>query len=330
MSKIVRAIDLGWGFTKFTVQSPSGEMGFGMIPSLAPRHSGVDLGGVLLGRRKTVVVTVQGTSYEVGEDSGDIDPSDNTRNLNSDSFVFADQYKAVFLGALHAMATPSIDLLVLGLPLMNMRLSDDVRKMAIGKHEVEGRIFEVRDVVVLGQPVGGLQYCLGLSDVEGFKELHDEVSLIIDPGYLTLDFLVANGSRPIDSRSGAHTGGVSKVLRTMADSISTRYGLKFDNLSVIDKALRKNKLKINGEIVPINPHIIDAKSVIEGSVAYVKNLVGSGADIDNIILIGGGAFIYQKTLQQAYPRHKILTAPNSQFANVMGFYSAGCRLIEMS
>lgn len=324
--KIVRALDLGWGFAKYTVQNGD-EIEYKSIPSLAPRHTGVDLSGSLMGRRDTVVVEVQGTLYEVGPDSTDLDPNDASRNLN-DNYVYSDQYRAVFLGALHYMKTPVIDLLVLGLPLSHMHLTDHVKTMAVGKHKVGANEIEVKNAVILPQPVGGLNYCFSLNSQDEFADMKEEMNLVVDPGFLTFDFLVSSGNRPVDTRSGAHTGGVSKVLRAMADSISAKYGLKFENFGTIDRALMKNKLKINGAVVPLEPHVRDAKSVVEGSVSYLKNIVGSGADIDNIVLLGGGAFIYKKTLAAAYPNHTIITIPDAQTANVRGFYLAGQQLSE--
>lgn len=323
--KVVQALDLGWGFTKFSVVGPDGQVSFRAIPSIAPRHTGLDLSGSLLGRRDTVVVKVEGTSYEVGPDSADLDPNDATRNLN-DQYVYTDQYKAVFLGALHYMDAPVIDLLVLGLPLSHLHLTEQVKKMAIGKHEVVGKRVEVKDAVVLPQPLGGLLYSMSLKDVEGFEFLKEETNLVVDPGFLTFDFLVSNGDRPVETRSGAHAGGVSKVLRSMADSISQKYGIKYDNLSAIDRGVRRNKLKINGESVTLDEHIRDARPIVEGSVSYMKNIVGSGADIDNIILLGGGAFIFKRALAAAYPQHTILTVPDTQTAIVNGFYLAGLEL----
>lgn len=323
--KVVRAIDLGWGYTKFSAVKEGGEVDFKAIPSLAPRHTGLDLTGSVLGGRDTVVVKVEGTYYEVGPDSADLDPVDATRNLN-DSYVFTDQYKAVYLGALHYMGTPKIDLLVLGLPLSHLQLSEQVRGMAIGKHEVNGQTYEVVDAVVLPQPLGGLIYCTTLSDQPGFEYLKEETNLVVDPGFLTFDFLVTNGDKPVETRSSAHPGGVSKVLRAMAESISQAHGVKYDNLSAIDTAVRRGRLKINGKQVPLEDHIKAARPIVEGSVSYMKNVVGSGADIDNIILLGGGSFIFKRALAAAYAQHTILTVPEPQTANVRGFYEAGLRI----
>ena len=55
--KVIRAIDLGWGYTKFSVPTDQGVV-FESMPSLAPRHSGLDLTGSFLSKRNTVVVSV--------------------------------------------------------------------------------------------------------------------------------------------------------------------------------------------------------------------------------------------------------------------------------
>jgi plasmid segregation protein ParM len=138
--KIVRALDLGWGFAKYTVMGEHG-IEFHSFPSLAPKHTGIDLSGSLMGRRDTVVVSVQGSKYEVGPDSSDLDPNDSTRNL-SDGYVYSDQYMAVFLGSLHYMKTPVIDLLVVGLPLSHLHLADHLKKLVRGAHEVAGNLYE--------------------------------------------------------------------------------------------------------------------------------------------------------------------------------------------
>jgi plasmid segregation protein ParM len=325
-AKIVRAIDLGWGYTKYShFDIETDGLKFSSFPSLAPRSAGLDLSMSILGKRDTVVVDIDGTKYEVGPDSGDLDTNDSTRNLN-DQYIHTEQYKAVFYGALHYIAEPVIDLLVVGLPVSNMAAASKLKALMVGKHKVNDQLtVEVKDCQVLAQPLGGLYYCLSLAkEREEFEFLAEEVNLVIDPGFLTFDFLPSNGEKIIENRAGAHTGGVSKVLRSIAESISNKYGMKYDNLSAIDKGLRRRKMKINGEPEDLAEHIKNTRSVIEGSVNYMKNIVGDGSDIDNIILLGGGSHIYQKTIAAYYPKHTILTLDdNAQTANVQGFQLAG-------
>lgn len=323
--KIVRAIDLGWGYTKFSHLDVETEtLKFSSFPSLAPRSAGLDLSMSILGKRDTVVVDVDGTKFEVGPDSADIDSNDASRNLN-DQYILTEQYKAVFFGALHYIGEPVIDLLVVGLPLSNMQSAAKLKALVIGTHKLNGDMtVEVKDAMVLPQPLGGLYYCLSLADErKEFEFLKEEVNLVIDPGFLTFDFLLSNGEKVIENRSNAHTGGVSKVLRSIAESISAKFGMKYDNLNAIDRGLRRRKLKINGEAENLEDHIKNTRSVLESSVNYMKNIVGDGSDVDNIILLGGGAHIYQKTIAAYYPRHNIILLEDAQAANVQGFQLAG-------
>lgn len=323
--KIIRALDLGWGYTKMSRKCPvSDELEFMSFPSLAPRHAGLDLSMSILGRRDTVVVDVDGTKYEVGPDSADLDSSDVTRNLN-DQYIHTEQYKAVFFGALAYMNEPTIDLLVVGLPLSNMGAAAKLRDLMRGTHKINGDItVEVKDALVLPQPLGGLYYCMSLkNEREEFEFLDEEVNLVIDPGFLTFDFLLSNGDKVIENRSSAHTGGVSKVLRSISDSISAKFGIRYENLSAVDKGLQRRKIKINGEVESLDEHIRNTRAVLEGSVNFMKNMVGDGSDVDNLILLGGGSSIYRRTIEQYYPKHKLLILEDAQLANVKGYQLAG-------
>lgn len=326
---VVRAGDIGWGYTKYLKIDEEGNAQFLSFPSLAPRASGHDMSAGLLGRRDTVVVTVEGTDYEVGPDSSDLDINDSTRNLN-DQYIFTDQYKALFYGMLSYMGEDEIDLLVLGLPVSGLNLIQDLRKMSVGKHQItKDKEVNVKDVLILPQPLGALYHCMSMSETdERFEFLDEETNLIIDPGFLTFDFLTTSGSRVVENRSGAHPGGVSKILRSIANSISEKFDIKYDDLSAIDKALTRRKLKVNGKREDLADHIKNTRSVIEGSVNYMKNMIGDGSNIDNIILVGGGSDVFKKTIEVFYKNHEIIYIEDPQMANVKGYYQAGLDYIK--
>ncbi len=323
MAAIVRALDLGSGWVKFN-RVVNGKLEYMSFPSLAPRHTGRDLSVSLLGKRDTVAVNVEGTLYEVGPDSADLDSNDSTRNLN-DQYIYTDQYRAAFYGALHYMGESTIDLLVVGLPLTTIHRAGDLKEICIGTHKInDTTTVTVKDVLVLPQPMGGLYYCLSQRDKrEEFEFLDEETNLIIDPGYLTFDFLVTNGEKINDARSSAHPGGVSKVLRAICESLSSKFGVKYDNLAAVDKAIERRRIKINGKAEDLLEHIKYAKPAIEGSINYMRNVAGDGADIDNIILFGGGQHIFAKTLLNYYKNHTVYVLGDAQFANAKGFQAAG-------
>jgi plasmid segregation protein ParM len=322
---VIRALDLGWGFTKYSRVNPvDNELEYQAFPSLAPRHTGMDLSMSIIGKRDTMVVNVDGTLYEVGPDSADLDTTDASRNLN-DQYIHTEQYKAVFYGALAYTGEDKIDLLVVGLPLSNMHSAAKLKELMVGKHKIsDDKTVEVVEALVLPQPLGGLYYCFSLGKTKPeFEFLREEMNLVIDPGFLTFDFLLSNGEKVVDNRSGAHTGGVSKVLRSLADSVSTKFGIKYENLGALDTGLRRRKIRINGATESLDEHIKNTRSVLEGSVNYCRNIVGAGTDIDNIILLGGGSHIFRKTLETYFPKHTLHILDDAQMANVRGFQLAG-------
>lgn len=324
LKPVIQAIDLGWGWTKATKYDADGNITYFSFPSLAPRHAGVDLSMSILGRRDTVVVTVEGTEYEVGPDSVDLDGNDASRNLN-DQYIYSDQYRAVLYGALHYMGMSSIDLLVVGLPLSSMHMASKLKELVEGTHDLNSfETVTVKEALVLPQPMGALYYCLSRAKQDPrFEWLKEERNLIIDPGYLTFDFLFSNGDKIVENRSSAHVGGVSKVLRAVAESISLKHGIRYENLSAIDSAIRRGKFKINGTAEDIGAHLKHAYSVAEASVTYMKNIVGDGSDIDNIILVGGGSHIYKDAVAAAYKNHEVIVLEDPQMANIHGFQLAG-------
>jgi len=47
------------------------------------------------------------------------------------------------------------------------------------------------------------------------------------------------------------------------------------------------------------------------------------ADIENIILVGGGAHLFMPAIKEHFPNHEIAMADDPVFANVRGFHVAG-------
>lgn len=321
---VVRAIDLGWGYTKLSRKSADGQLEYMAFPSLAPRASQLDMSSSFLGQRDTKIVTVDGVDYEVGVDSASLDSSDATRSLNN-SYIFTEQYKAVFLGALAYIDEDVIDILVVGLPLSGMNQAAKLKSMMEGTHKINAtKSVTVKSALVIPQPLGGLRYCLTLAKPGSpFEFLNEENNLIIDPGFLTFDYLFAHGSMVVENRSGAHPGGVSKVLLALAQSISRKHDINYENLMAIDRGLRRRRIKINGVDEDLTEHIKNTKDALEGSVNAMKNRVGDGSDIDNIILLGGGSALFRKTIEGFFPKHSLISLEDAQLANVKGFQDAG-------
>lgn len=332
MSPVVRAIDVGYGNTKYTSLVTSSEIQCGAFPSLAPQASnGPDLASGLMQRRNTVVVEVDGVKFEVGKDSRLAQDATHGRVLDPD-YCMTDAHMALIRGALYYMGQPRIDLLVLGLPVNTFeRYQKKLAERVIGKHQVpvrgaKGEVtmseVEIANVRVIPQPIGAFfDYS---ARTGAYDRMRSQMNLLIDIGYYTLDWLVADGVKMINARSGAHNGGMSAILRTMADAIGSEIGEQINDLSLLEDAIRTGANPyFYGKEFDITEHKKLGKAKAEQFVSVLANRVGANMDITNIILAGGGAEFFKDVLSEKFPRHEIITTRDPVFANVRGFQRAG-------
>lgn len=329
---IVRAVDVGYGNTKFTSLVTSGDIQCGIFPSLAPQASGgPDLAAGLMQRRNTVVVEVDGVKYEVGKDARLAQDSSHGRVLDPDYSMSA-THMALIRGAIYYMGQPQIDLLILGLPVNTFeKYSAMLAERVVRKHPVpfrlpngdmEQREVAVRHCRVIPQPIGAFfDYS---TRTKTYDRMRSQMNLLIDIGYYTLDWLVADGVKMVNARSGAHNGGMSAILRAMAESIGSKIGEQISDLSILEEAIRTGtNPSFYGKPYDISEHLKIGKAKAEQFVSVLVNKVGSSLDISNIILAGGGAEFFKDVLAEKFPNHDIITTQDPVYANVRGFQCAG-------
>lgn len=333
MKKIVRALDVGYGNVKFVRKHSVGELNPLMekFPSRAVISNDNDISGGMLNRRKTIHVDANGRKFEVGYDVALAQGThDETTSLDKD-FCKTDEYLARVLGALYYMydgldERHEIDLLVCGLPVS-----------AYPTHHVElarlltrefrlpsARSVKVNAVSVIPQPLGAyFHYVYG--DSAAKDQFKNQNNLVIDPGFFTFDWLVSKGMKLNTNRSGSVFRGMSAVLRAMAESIAKKEKTDVNTVfKILDDAIREGvKPKLFGREIDIEPHSERARGVINEAILQLVNNVGDGADIDNIMVAGGGSSFYLEAIKDKYPRHNVLTCPDPVFANVSGFQKAG-------
>ena len=323
---VVEAIDIGYGYTKYTTGfDAEGNVECDLFPSQAAYSPNEEMSGGFFVSRNTKKIESGGTIWEVGPDIYEIASKNEVRALH-ENFISSEQWKVLFLGALSYMDKEEIDLLVLGLPVSNMKKADEMRELAIGKHEADGKVYNVKDVLVVPQPLGALYNHAITSD--NFQRFANTSTLVIDPGYLTFDFLVTKGFHVNPNRSGARPGGMNAVLNAIATSISKSINDTYDDVNEIDVSLDlKNydgvkstrPVWIYGEEVDLNDHIRNTKPVIDTSLNFMINRVGDHKDIAQIIMAGGPNKIFHRSVEGQFPKHEIMTLKEGIFANVTGF-----------
>lgn len=338
--KIVRALDVGYGNVKFVRRHESMEASVicDMFPSRSPAASDSSIGEGTLKKRETVVVKVNGTSYEVGHDVAQAQGANDVSSILDNKFVRSDGYMARVLGALHYMFVDleqdHIDLLVVGLPVNNIKEHKNylISKLKT-RHELPGdRIVEIKDVKVFEQPLGAFfnfMYSPDEPQKFSFQEVKSQRNLIIDPGMYTFDWLLVDNMKGSDSRSGGTTRAMSEIIKAMAKVIAKEHETNAETVfKILDDAIRNNKSpRVFSKDIDLEKYLSHATPVINESVDALANVVGDGADLDNIMLVGGGARFFKKAIQTKYPKHTIITTNNSVYANVIGFQMAGERAI---
>jgi plasmid segregation protein ParM len=241
MEPIVRALDVGFGHTKFVVAVDGGEVRCAHFPSVAyPTESDESI-DPMGGRRKTVGIPIDGLIYEVGPDvhlAADI----FTAKQMHEGYSETSEYLAMLRGALHYMRVERIDLLVVGLPVaaFKARKRTALERLVLGAHDVgRGKTVYVERTRVVPQPQGALMYYGHIHN--RVAEVRKERSLIIDPGARTFDWLVTQGMQLVEKKSHSVNRGMFDVLQAIASGISKAAGTQFREHDLIDTALRAGK-----------------------------------------------------------------------------------------
>lgn len=337
---VVRAIDVGFTNTKFTLAPATEDMDatYQHIPSVVTTPPAREIAASIGMQRNTFRTEINGVVYEVGPDVRYALAGNASGQTNDVLWFRNDHYRALIHGALHYMQAPEvIDLLVLGLPVStygpehNAQLAEAYK----GEHVIgvgkQARKIRIESVLVLPQPYGGF-----VSLIKGDEELlaqieePDSVALVIDPGWNTIDwFTVSGGSFPLDSRTNAaENAGMQRVLAAISDEISRTLQRDVGSLHRIDDALRlKRPLMLGADRVEIDERLlkIGDQQAFE-SVQRVMRGIGSTSDITHVGLVGGPVHMFSDPVKRVFSSYKVICADSplkSLYAVVDGFQYLG-------
>jgi len=323
MQKIVRAVDVGSGNTKFVTQADGAEIRCSSFPSVAYPSSDDAPSWHASERKKTVCIPIGPLYYEVGPDINLAADTFRAKQLH-DEYTETPEYMALLRGALSMMKVQHIDLLVVGLPVALLAVKKaSLEKAMTGRHDVGGgKVITVGKALAVAQPQGALVHFA--STHQKMTSIGNELSLIIDPGSRTFDWLVARGMRLVQKQSYSFNRGMSDVLRLLATEITKEIGSPYRDYDAIDLALRTGK----NPVIFQRPYEMKrllplAETVAEQAVSTMKEWIEAPHSLQNIILVGGGAFLFRRAVKAAFPKHKIHEVKEPMFANVRGFQLAG-------
>lgn len=322
MKPIVRAVDVGFGNTKYVKSSQSGRVECAHFASIAYDSAHDRTGDALGGSRRTVCVPVGGLWYEVGPDVALAADGFVGRN-HHDDYVRTPEYRAFIAGALHFMRVDRVDLLVLGLPVAHYlaRRAELARSMTGTFDLGRRRKVEVRHVLVVAQPQGALYDTLGDAERAGKKEGR---SLVIDAGSRTFDWLVTRNHRVIGKMSHSVNRGVHDMLIKIAAAVADEVGEDYRNLEAVDKALREKKaLRAYQRSFDLRRFDSMIQKIADQAVSEVHMRIGPTDDLEDIVLVGGGAHLFRSAIKRGFPSIRLTEVPEPLYANVRGFQLMG-------
>jgi plasmid segregation protein ParM len=67
--------------------------------------------------------------------------------------------------------------------------------------------------------------------------------------------------------------------------------------------------------------------VARQAIGAMMRRIGATYDIQNVILVGGAAFLFRKAVREAFKTHQVVDVEEPFFANVRGYQIAGRNLV---
>lgn len=339
----VRAIDVGYSNTKFTIGRAmvdgANKIQVALFPSLAP-EAAKESGGKDVGESADVcLVTVGDHTYAVGPNSylhaGVLEP----RTIDP-NYCATDKYKALMLGAMHYMAEAEraghefvIETLVVGLPLTTYhQFAAALTEWVPGEHLVGDhagavqRRITVNEVLVKVQPYGGLINFGVSSATKGERTLDGRV-LVIDTGGGTLDWCMSDKRKVNWKLSGAYPKAMLACAYAVCDEIDKDWRNRPDIVEVIEMALRKNAptFQVGTREYSLEKYRGKVDNILDEAVKVMLACTGKLDNVKRVLLTGGGAPVMLQYLKRKYPdfEQALEMDEDAVYSNVRGFQVLG-------
>jgi len=240
-------------------------------------------------------------------------------------------YKMLFVAALVELSKLMPDAkrvkVVTGLPVEFFGDRSEVVKSFEGVYRITAEHameFAVESVFVAPQPFGSL-----------FRELLNEQGKIansdmergrmgvIDVGAYTTDFVVSDELRYVQRLSGSVRIGWSKVISQVQQALGDLHMLELMPHQV-DRAVQAGEVRVRGKPVSLEPLVKPAVTDMQTAIiARARDLWGEGANLDAILVSGGGGPQLYDAIHDVYPHARLLN--NAFWANAEGLYRFGQR-----
>ncbi len=334
----VIGIDIGFGFTKTTNGKDllAFKSIFGDAAEIQYREQ-------LLGdprQEEHLHLEIAGKPIFVGELA---ERHSNVRSFTLDQDQFINGFaKTMALAALSQFAERHIPVnVVTGLPIAYYsRHKNELIKILKGNHELtmvdasnqrRETVLSINQVRVVPQPFGSLfEFMFNDSaEISVWRFAREKVG-IIDIGFRTADYSIADKTRYSARGSGTTESGISSAFSIIAAKVKENTGVDVELYRLYD-AVERGSIKVRGKV-------IDLKEITKQVFSQLASTITSEAerlwhhdwDIDIIIVTGGGGGILAPYLKPLLAGEILLPEASRdprQF-NVHGYWKYGKHLWE--
>jgi len=140
---------------------------------------------------------------------------------------------------------------------------------------------------------------------------------IVDIGGRTTDYVVVKDQAIVHGSSGSLTKGLLDVHARVAQEIQKRFDLGSLGEQCLAAAVADRTVRLHGKAHDVSDIVAAAKhELIEQIHAETQRQLGRGAELDAVILVGGGSAALASDLVDWFPHQRI--AEHAAFANARG------------
>lgn len=140
---------------------------------------------------------------------------------------------------------------------------------------------------------------------------------VVDIGGRTTDYVVVADQALRHAHSGSLLGGLFDVRHAVAQAIQQRFDLDALSPRTLDAALQQGRIKLFGRDEDVAAIVATARrQLVERIHGETQRLLGRGAELDQILFVGGGALALSDAIADWFPNQQI--APHPAFANARG------------
>jgi len=311
-------IDLGYSETKIAC-----DLGTRSFPSVVGTADMSRFKAAGTDSTKTIKISDDGT-WMYGYDA--VMQSRVLQRREDRNWIFSKEYYRIFLAALSESTRESCDMsIVSGLPVTFYDDKDKLSEILLGEHAFvnsRGNKISVNIISakVVPQPFGTILNEVFSDDGNIANAQFAALTVgVVDIGSKTTNLLSC--TKLAENR--AKTSGVSLGGWDAVRDLRTRFESRFPDLELRDHqiadCIKTGTVKYYGKALDIADEVSSVLSPIAETIAsQMTTLWGAGAELDKILITGGGALLVGEYITSQF-RHAEIVA-NPVYSNVEGYY----------